>query len=132
MSCVTSPPRWHGHMRDDQVMTWPLGVIMVLRLVIRGCTSVAGTPERRGVPRADLSPGPERRPTLGHSTPRAGEWRLGHLPGGPFSATMKPACGDASESEARQDGSPRRPEEPRRVIGEGTETCLETVRRTKT
>jgi hypothetical protein len=113
-------------MRDGQVTTWPLEVIIVRRLVIRSCTSGTGTPEPRGVPRADVSPGPERHPTLGHAPPRADEWGLGHRPGGPFSGQMKPTCSDVTDAKAPQGDSPRR------VVGEGTDTRREPVGRTKT
>jgi hypothetical protein len=87
-------------------MSWPLGVIMLRRLVIRSRPPGAGTPDHPRAPPLTSGPVLNATASRGHSRSRAGERCIGPRPCGPFDATTKPERGAGTDATAPPDDGP--------------------------
>jgi hypothetical protein len=95
-------------------MTWPWGIMLVRRLVLRSRPPGAGLLDRPGLPSVDVRTCVERHSRPGHFTPRAGARCLNPLLGGPLNAPRTPERGDVTDVKASPEGLPAADTEGRR------------------
>ena len=113
-------------------MTWPWGIMLVRRLVLRSRPPGAGLLDRPGLPSVDVRTCVERHSRPDHFTPRAGARCLHPLLRGPLDAPRTPERSDVTDRQGVAGGTARsRHAGPQQVVIQGVETPLEAVRRTK-